>query len=299
MMTSEISEVQINSVVQGMANDIVKNMLAQNQQAVDDNEVNMQSYTEMFRDAFSKGLNLAIVSYVKTGKWDTSGANNMASYNALLMDIGLNDLSLLPKYKIVQKDRELGVAVVEVEAKQTELEKPFIFKVRLQQTANKRWRLVKVENFSQFFMLLQKRRQQDMLNYINKTENIMAVHRQNFINLDSRIREIINFGDLGNRAVRKQLSDIITNKMLPSWVGFRKELTAVQVPTSANTIQNLRLQICDSYITYYENYAKWLNDNNIQELRLANDSMKKARALEANEINLTNIIKRDLTQPHK
>lgn len=299
MMTSEISEVQINSVVQGMANDIVKNMLAQNQQAVDDNEVNMQSYTEMFRDAFSKGLNLAIVSYVKTGKWDTSGANNMASYNALLMDIGLNDLSLLPKYKIVQKDRELGVAVVEVEAKQTELEKPFIFKVRLQQTANKRWRLVKVENFSQFFMLLQKRRQQDMLNYINKTENIMAVHRQNFINLDSRIREIINFGDLGNRVVRKQLSDIITNKMLPSWVGFRKELTAVQVPTSANTIQNLRLQICDSYITYYENYAKWLNDNNIQELRLANDSMKKARALEANEINLTNIIKRDLTQPHK
>ena len=84
--------------------------------------------------------------------------------------------------------------------------------------------------------------------------------------------------------------------MLPHWHMLKEALAAVSVPKSAETLQRLRLKICDLYIAYYENYVKWLDDKEIKSLREAESNLKRAKTLETNETDLVNIIKRDLAK---
>ncbi len=287
------------SLLEDLANDVVESITSSDQQTANGTGFAMQEYSSIFKTAFVKGFDTALTNYVTYGKQDTDNQpaadSDTANSNDLLETVGVNNLTVTG-YKILSIDTQTKKAIVQVDTTQNDIEKPFSFRVIMAQQDDGHWMAVKVDNFSDFLIMLNKERKQGMLLYINKTDALMNEHKKTFKNIEGQLQDIRNSGNIGSDAVRNNLKDIINNDMLPHWHMLKEALSAINAPKSATTIQNLRVKICDLYIAYYENYAKWLDDKDVKSLRDAEASLKKARTLEANESDLTNIIKRDLSQ---
>ncbi len=279
------------------ASAMVDKMMAANGNLPDDVQLAMTSYTEMFKETFARGFTMAIDNFVKNGGWEdgkkTATGGWPIDYATLLDNSGLKGLTV-KNVKIVSVNKAGGTALLQIDAVQTEIDQSYAFKLTMKRQASGIWRIESVDNFGGFIALLQKGRRQSMLDYIDNTESIMATQRKSFAQLDSQIRAIINSGNLADTSVRDNLEQIISSQMLPLWQNFRDSLQAVNVPPPARTLQNLRLQICDLYISYYQNYSQWLKTRKIDNLHKANDEMRNAKVLEANELDLTNIVKHDL-----
>lgn len=290
--------VDTRSLAASASNAMVEKMMAANDNLPDDARLAMNSYTEMFKETFARGFTMAADNFVQNGGWRDNNKKATGGwpidYATLLNNAGLEGLSFKDA-KIIEVNKAQGTAIAAVETEQTEIGQPYTFKFTLVRQKNGVWRIESIDNFGDFITLLQKGRRRFMLDYIDNTENLLTVQRKKFAQLDSQIRAIINTGNLGDTAVRDNLQQLISTQMLPLWQNFRDSLKAVEVPASAKTLQNLRLQICDLYISYYQNYDQWLKTRQIADLHKANDEMRNAKVLEANEVDLTNIVKRDLS----
>ncbi|WP_196605895.1 hypothetical protein [Pectinatus haikarae] len=286
-------------LLSGMADDIIADIIQSDQQTTDNTAFALQEYSSIFKTAFLKNLDTALTKFVSSEKWSddtaSSADEDTASYMSLLENAGLIDLSV-NDYKIISVDKSAKTATLAVDTTQNEIAKTFTFKIILLQQDNGRWMVTKIENYSEFLSMLSTERKKYMLSYVEKTDALMNEHKKTFNNIDSQLQEIISSGNIGSNSVRDDLKKIMNDNMLPHWHMLKEALAAINPPKSAETLQRLRLQICDYYIAYYENYIKWLDDKNIKSLRDANDSLKRAKILETNENNLTNIIKRDLSK---
>ncbi|WP_196592984.1 DUF2939 domain-containing protein [Pectinatus sottacetonis] len=286
------------ALIDQLSSDVVNNLINSNQETPNGMPATMQEYSGIFKEAFTKELSDALDFYVKNGKWQNNAKQqneSITQYNALLENLGLNNLTV-KDYKMISVDKKAGKAVFQINVVQNELKKAFPFKIILLRQLDGHWKIVRIANFSDFFVMLNQDRRQYMYLYVNKTDSLMNQHRETFISIQDQIQSIIRSGNIGSDEVRNKLKVIINTNMIPHWQMLKTALSAINAPQSAVTLQKLRLRVCDAYIAYYQNYAKWLDDKNINSLHAANDNLKKAKILEDNERNLTNIIKRNLTQ---
>ncbi|WP_182187849.1 DUF2939 domain-containing protein [Pectinatus frisingensis] len=288
------------ALLDDLADSVTESIVHADQQSVDGTGFAMQEYSSIFKKAFIKGFDEALTDYVTYGEVavkqnSDDQSTGTSDYADLLQTSGLNNLTY-NSYKLVSIDKQTKKALLEVDVVQNEIDEPFAFNVTMEQQADGHWEMVKVENFSDFLKLLNEKRRQEMLSYVSKTDALMTEHDKTFKNIDGQLQDIKDTGSIGNNDVRNNLKNIINDNMLPHWHMLKEALAAVSVPKSAETLQRLRLKICDLYIAYYENYVKWLDDKEIKSLREAESNLKRAKTLETNETDLVNIIKRDLAK---
>lgn len=306
MISQAVNEHDINTfnkyvnrekLLESLSDALINDLMHSNQHASENTSLALQEYSSIFKATFVKNLDTALNYYIKNGQWPENAAadEETADYMRIIQGIGFNNISVTG-YEITTVDKTAKTAIVNIDATQNEIEQHFTFELLLAQQDNGRWMIEKANNFPDFLTLMDKSRKKYMKDYVKKTDALMLEHKKNFTDIDEQIQEIINSGNIGNNEVRSNLKRLITNSMLPHWHMFREALASVNPPKSAETLQKLRLQICDDYISYYDNYADWLDNKDIKSLRDANNSLKKAKTLETNEANLTNIIKKDLAQ---
>lgn len=276
-----------------LADTLINTIMQADPHKPENTSVALQEYSAIFKSAFVQNFNTALDVYVKNGKWPEDGQST--DYMSLIESAGLNDFSV-QSYKLMTVDKAAKTAIVNIDIVQNEIEKPFTFVVTLVKQDNGIWTVEKVNNFDDFLVMINKERRKYLSIYVKSTDLLMSEHKKTFSEIDEQLQRILSTSSIGNNTVRASLKNIINDSMLLHWHTLRDNLAAVDSPKSARTLQKLRLQICDSYIAYYENYAKWLDDKDIKSLRAANENLKKAKTLEINEINLTNIIKRNLSE---
>ena len=63
------------------------------------------------------------------------------------------------------------------------------------------------------------------------------------------------------------------------WEARKQELFNVNVPKSAETLQNLRIKICDLSIDSADLYAKWMDDKKAVTVKEADEKRKQVQAL--------------------
>jgi len=80
--------------------------------------------------------------------------------------------------------------------------------------------------------------------------------------------------------------------ILTDWQQRKEELSAVSVPRSMQSLQQLRIKICDLHIAYAEGYAAWMTDKNAATIRSAESSLRQAEVLEVEESFLVQRAKR-------
>lgn len=286
------------ALVNKLSQDIIENMLISRTAQQGDTRLVMQEYAGIFQEALGKKIDEAVNLYVKTGKWekDTAQSQEQMSEDAALIDnLGLNDIKVIDK-KLISIDEKAGKAIYKIDIQQTEIAQNFSFTVLMERQSNGVWKIVQINNFSEFLTLLNNHRRQYMHEYVEKTDALMQQHKKTFSDIQNQLNAIISKNSIGSDAVRNDLKTIINTNMVPHWKMLKEALTAINAPKSASTLQKLRLRICDLYLEYYTNYSKWLDDKNIQTLRAANKALNQAKILESNENNLTNIVKKDILQ---
>ena len=87
-------------------------------------------------------------------------------------------------------------------------------------------------------------------------------------------------GSLGSQATRDEIKDLMENVIQKDWDERKQELFSVSVPDAAQTLQHLRIRICDLYIDYAKNYALWMTDKKAGTIREADTKLKQAKTLE-------------------
>jgi len=95
-----------------------------------------------------------------------------------------------------------------------------------------------------------------------------------------RLYRVLGAGALGNQTTRDMARQIMEQDVLADWQGRREELSAVSVPRTMQSLQQLRLKICDLHIAYAEGYAAWMTDKNAATIRSAETNLRQADVLE-------------------
>ena len=85
--------------------------------------------------------------------------------------------------------------------------------------------------------------------------------------------------ELASRAHQQNVVPVVDQAIARA--GIKKEdLSAVDVPPSAQSLHRLRLHICDLRIAYAKGYAAWMDDKQAVTIRDANEKLKEAKTLE-------------------
>ena len=178
--------------------------------------------------------------------------------------------------RLANQDWDLSL----VKVTQSEINQPFVFKVSLEEQADGYWKVVSVDNFSDFIKALEDGRKEFIKDYLSQTAVIILDKEKVLTENEANLNAALSLGALGNEQNRVDLKNTIETKILPQLQDLQTALQSMNVPKSAETLHNLRLKACESKIAYYENYAKWLDNKDIKTLREATDNLKKAKTME-------------------
>ena len=119
-----------------------------------------------------------------------------------------------------------------------------------------------------------------MQKYLEVTAPIQERHDKAAKLLETKVSDTLAAGTLGNSNTRASLKKIMLEEVVPEWSQRKADLSGVEVPTAAQTLQRLRIRICDLRIAYAEGYAAWMDDKKAVTIRSADDKLKQARTLE-------------------
>ena len=103
---------------------------------------------------------------------------------------------------------------------------------------------------------------------------------------EEKYKAISAAGSLAQEVTRTKLRAIMQDEIKKDWEDRKKELSELTVPKDAETLQNLRIKICDLEIEYAEGYAKWLDDKQAATVKLAEEKHHQAQTLKIEEQNL-------------
>ena len=81
--------------------------------------------------------------------------------------------------------------------------------------------------------------------YLEQTSEINLRHDQTIREAEQKYGSILSFGSLDRDQTRFDLKVLLTDVVKKDWEVRKQELFSVDVPKSAETLQNLRMRICD------------------------------------------------------
>lgn len=241
-------------------------------------------FTQMLKAPLLTSLKSAIEQYVAAGEWPSasSGSGTALDASQFLEKSGLAEL----KYRGIDsltKDEEKGTATAMVRVYQKEADDEFVFAVELTQQEDGDWRVTRVTNVKDFAAFLAKTRQAKLRAYADASNAIIARHNETMMKAQEDFTTTLAAGSLGNQQTREALKTLMQDTVVPDWQQRKEELTAIDVPAAAQSLQKLRLKICDLHIAYAQGYADWMTDKKAATLRDAERQLAQARTLEQEE----------------
>ena len=245
-----------------------------------DTSAALADFSKMLKPAFIKMLNDAVHTYLTEGDWPPAdAAKDGSDAENILSRIGLRDLSFRETTNLTV-DQAAHTAVVDVVAHQDEADADFTFQVCLAPSDDGDWQVVSIRNLYDYAAFLGNARRLRVQQYLEETDAIIRRHDQSVSAAQMRLYRVLGAGALGNQTTRDMARQIMEQDVLADWQERREELSAVSVPRTMQSLQQLRLKICDLHIAYAEGYAAWMTDKNAATIRSAETNLRQADVLE-------------------
>ena len=260
-------------------------------------KVALSGFAKMFKAPIVAAFKGSINHYIESGKWDDDASKVVdqgipIDSDMILSKSGIKDMQF-ESIEYTTIDESDDSAVVGVKIFDQEVNAPFVLELLMKKTDNGIWRITEIKNFKDYIILLSDARRQQMKVYIDTTQVLMADHDKKVLDIEQKMKNILLTSNLGNEKVRMDLKKIVKEELLGVWNEQLDALNKIDVPESAQTLQRLRLKICDLRIGYCEKYALWLDNKDVKSLKEANEFLKEAKTLEHEAEFISNKAKMD------
>ena len=260
-------------------------------------KVALSGFAKMFKAPIVAAFKGSINHYIESGKWDDDASKVVdqgipIDSDMILSKSGIKDMQF-ESIEYTKMDEEDDSAVVGLKIFDQEANAPFVLEFLMKKTENGIWRITEIKNFKEYIVLLSDARRQQMKTYIDTTQVLMADHDQHVFDIEQKMKTILLTSNLGNEKVRMDLKKIVKEELLLDWNERMDALTKIEVPEAAQTLQRLRLKICDLRIGYCGKYALWLDNKDAKSLKEANEFLKEAKTLEHEAEFISNKAKAD------
>ena len=241
------------------------------------------NFTQMLRTPIINSLKTAIENYVATGKFDQAptveGDDHFMAATDIMARAGLSKLEFRKIDGVTIDPNNDERAIADIRFYQPEANDDFIFKVILERGDDENWRVIRIDNFREFTEIVAQIRRVALDKYLDQTSEINLRHDQTIREAEQKYGSILSLGSLGQDQTRFDLKILLTDVVKKDWEVRKQELFSVEVPKAAETLQNLRLKICDLSIGSAEDYAKWMEDKKGSTVKSAEDKRKQVQAL--------------------
>lgn len=278
--------VDLDGLLDASYDDFMSGILDTGQPMDEEARAAVESFAQMVRAPLLTSFHQAIASYVATGSWPASeehkDSSGLLDAESALEKAGLKGTSLRGVER-VEQDSQAETAIAFVRVYSEEAVEEFELRVRMAPGENGRYRVVSIDNFRDFIVMIGKARRAQMADYLDRTAAIIATHEASMREAESKRADILAAGTLGAADTRAKLRQLMEETVIPDWEAREEELRAVEVAPAAATLQKVRLKICDYYIAYAKGYAQWMDDKQAATIREAENQLRQAKALEQEE----------------
>ena len=234
------------------------------------------NFTQILRAPLLLSLKASIDSYVETGDLNTKENVGVAD---LIQRTGLNDIELRGIKNIQRNDANENEAFADVIVFQPELEREFPIEIVLARQEDKHWQIVRVQNLQEFVAQVAQVRRAQIGEYLAKVAEINMRHELVIRETEQKFGTILTHGNLGQDKTRAELKAVMLDTFKKDWESRKQELFSLHVPKDAETLHNLYMRICDLFIGYADDYAKWLDDKNALTIKSAESKIHQAQTL--------------------
>ena len=249
-------------------------------------------FTQMLKVPMTESLKTAIKNYVEYGSFEDRGQDeksqsaqdsNLIAASEILDRTGLSRTTFreIDSVKMIKDNDKQAVAFIKVY--QQEIGREFTFEVLLEKSNQDVWRVVSIRNFKNFVELVNKARRDQLDTYLSETEPIISRHDETIRDAEQKYSKILSSGSLGKDETREKLRALMIDVVKKDWEERKQELFDIHVPQGAESLQNLRIKICDLSIESADLYAKWMNDKKAATVKEAEDKRKQVQVLLSEE----------------
>lgn len=236
----------------------------------------IKNFTQMLRGPMTASLKAAIDSYVATG--ELNAAQNVGMVE-MLERVGLNGVEMRRVEDIQLNDANRNEAFADAVIFQPEIGEELTLQFLLARGENNQWQVVRVLNFQDYVARIIQVRRAQLDEYLSKAGEINVRHDSVIRDAEKRYGIILSAGSLGNDKTRAELKKIIDDIFLKDWEDRKQELFGLHVPKDAETLNNLYLRICDTWIDAAKDYSKWMDDKSATTIKSAEGKIHQAQTL--------------------
>ena len=284
--------VNVDRLLSNSFDGFVEGTIASDENMPEEVKDHIVSFTQMLKVPMTESMKTAIRNYVaygsfedrsQDGKSQGSQDSNMAAVSEILDRTGLSRTTFrdIDSVKVIKDNDKQAVALVKVY--QQEINREFTFEVLLEKNNQDVWRVVNIRNFRNFVEAVNKARRKQLDTYLSETDSIISLHDETIRDAEQKYSKILSSGSLGKDETREKLKALMTDVVKKDWEVRKEELFDIHVPQGAESLQNLRIKICDLSIESAELYAKWMSDKKAATVKEADDKRKQIQVLLSEE----------------
>lgn len=263
-----------DSLLNSVYDDIVAGLIDADKNLTDDEKETVKNFSAELRAPTVLGFKVATDSFITTGNFDeTSGINE------ILEKIGLDKIEYRGLEKIENAEDNPNEAIAFLKIFQPETDKEFLLEFVLQRDDDGNWRIIRVKNFRDLIRETNTVRRENLQKYLDASEEIISKHDKAIRDAEQKAGILLSAGNFGRDSARTDLKSLMTD-VKKDWEDRKRELYELSVPKDAQALHSMRLQICDLYIGYAEDYAKWTDDKKSSTLKSADEKKHRAQTLE-------------------
>ena len=282
------SVVNVDRLLSTSFDSFVEGMMASDRSMPEEAKDHVVKFTQMLKVPMTESLKTAIENYVAYGTFEDRSQgdkskntqdSNMMAVSEFLTRTGLDKATFrgVDSVKMVKgSDKQ---AIASINFFQSELAREFTFEVLLEKSDKDVWRVVSIRNFRDFIELVNQTRRDQLDKYISETEAINSRHDKIIRDSEQKYSDILSSGSLGKDETRSSLKTLMNDVVKKDWEARKQELFDIDVPSGAESLQNLRIKICDLSIESAGLYAMWMDDKKAATVKEADEKRKQVQAL--------------------
>lgn len=268
--------VDLDSVLDSGYDGFIDGVTAVDGEMTPDAREAIRNFTQMLRAPMIASLKAAVDSYVATG--DLNAEDNVGVME-MVERTGLNDIEVRGVKNIQLNDANREEAFADVMIYQPELGGEFPLQIVLSRGQENQWQVSRVQNFQDYVSDIVKARRAHLDEYLAKSGEINSRHDATIRDLERKYGMVLSLGNLGQDKTREELKTLVDDSIKPDWEARKQELFGLHVPKNAETLHNLYIRICDTWIAASDDYSDWLNDRNAKTIKAAEEKIHQAQSL--------------------
>lgn len=236
----------------------------------------IKNFTQMLKSPLLISMKAAIETYIETGNFHS---DDNAGISELVGRIGIDRVEYRGVENVRVNPKDDNEAVARIKIYQPEIQREFIIEAVMRRDSEEQWKVVGLKNVKSFIESLNEVRRSELDRYLEVSAEIAERHDTTIREAEQRYATILSLGNIGQDRTRSDLRNLLLDVVKKDWEVRKQELFGLSVPHGAETLQNLRLKICDLEIEYADEYARWMDDRKSATLKSAEDKKRQADTL--------------------